>query len=189
MQRLLGEVEKENRRFSEQFVEVEQQNTNLANLYVASYRLHATLDRTEVLEGIQEIVANLIGCEELAILEVTEDGRSLSLLASYGIDPAAFRSVPLGAGIVGHTALTGETYLAQGTDERVPQEADLSACLPLKLGGRVTGVLALFRLLPQKRGFEAVDYELFDLLATHAATALYCTGLHARLAAETLGQR
>jgi hypothetical protein len=47
----------------------------------------------------------------------------------------------------------------------------------------VTGAIALFRLLPQKAGFQAVDRELFDLLATHAATALYCSGLHARLTA------
>ena len=49
---------------------------------------------------------------------------------------------------------------------------------------RVTGAIAIFRLLPQKTGFEEVDRELFELLATHAATALYCTALHARLGAQ-----
>jgi hypothetical protein len=42
----------------------------------------------------------------------------------------------------------------------------------------VTGAIALFRLLPQKPALEDVDHELFELLATHAATALYCTRLH-----------
>ena len=45
----------------------------------------------------------------------------------------------------------------------------------MKLEDRVTGAIALFRLLPQKTALEAVDRELFDLLATHAAMALYCT--------------
>jgi len=40
------------------------------------------------------------------------------------------------------------------------------------------------RLLPQRSGFEAVENELFDLLATHAATALCRGGLHARLGAN-----
>jgi hypothetical protein len=48
----------------------------------------------------------------------------------------------------------------------------------------VTGAIAIYRLLPQKSGFEEVDRELFELLATHAATALYCTSLHARLQAQ-----
>jgi hypothetical protein len=50
----------------------------------------------------------------------------------------------------------------------------------LKLDGRVTGALALFRLLPHKGGYQPLDNELFDLLATQAAVALYCTSLTAR---------
>jgi hypothetical protein len=54
--------------------------------------------------------------------------------------------------------------------------------VPLRLGESTTGAIAIFRLLPQKPGLEPLDYELFDLLGTHAAAALYCTGLHARMA-------
>jgi hypothetical protein len=43
----------------------------------------------------------------------------------------------------------------------------------------VTGLIALFRLLSHKPSFEAVDREIFDLLASQAAIALYCTRLHA----------
>ena len=38
--------------------------------------------------------------------------------------------------------------------------------------------IAIFGLLPQKQELAPVDYELFDLLATHAATALFCTRIH-----------
>ena len=44
--------------------------------------------------------------------------------------------------------------------------------------------IGIFSLLPQKLGLEPLDYELFDLLATQAAFALYCTGLHAKVALE-----
>jgi len=30
-------------------------------------------------------------------------------------------------------------------------------------------------------GLEELDFELFDLLATHAATALYCTSIYSRM--------
>jgi hypothetical protein len=179
-------VEDENRRSSKQYVEVEQQNLNLANLYVASYRLHGTLDRGEVIQTIQEIVTNLVGSEEMGLFELDEAGGGLTLVASFGIDANRFRRIRLGAGVIGRVAVSGETHVSQrdGLEGAGPEEGELSACVPLKLGGRVTGVLAVFRLLPQKPGLEPLDNELFDLLADQAATALYCTALHARLTAE-----
>jgi GAF domain-containing protein len=53
----------------------------------------------------------------------------------------------------------------------------MTACVPLVVDGRVTGAVAIFRLLEHKRGLEDVDSELFSLLGTQAATALYCTRL------------
>lgn len=186
LQRDLRHIEEESQRLSGTYAEIEQQNSNLANLYVASYRLHATVDRQEVLSILQEIVANLIGCEELAIFEQNPETPGLSLVASFGIDPERYGSLGLGAGIIGRVASSGQTFVRDQVDmgAALPDEANLTACVPLKLGGGVTGVLAMFRLLPQKNGFEAVDNELFDLLATHAATALYCSGLHARSGAS-----
>jgi hypothetical protein len=181
----LGQVEEENRRFASRYVEVEQENSNLANLYVASYRLHGTINRQEVLDVIQEIVTNLVGCEEMAVFEMDSDGAAVSLVRSCGIDSKAHHRVAVGEGLIGRAVATGETYLAgDGTPPYVAAlETDLTACIPLKLGERVSGAIALFRLLPQKPSLGALDRELFELLATHAATALYSSGLAARLAA------
>jgi len=179
-------VEDENRRFSKEYVEVEQQNSNLANLYVASYRLHGTLDRGEVIQTIHEIVTNLVGSEEMGLFELDEAGGGLTLVSSFGIDANRFRRIALGAGVIGRVAVGGKTHVSQrdGLAGARPEEGELTACVPLKLGGKVTGVLAVFRLLPQKPGLEPLDNELFDLLADQAATALYSTALHARLTAE-----
>ncbi len=173
----LADIERQNRRFSEEYVEVEKRNNNLMSLYVASYRLHGTVDRKEVLETIQEIVANLVGCEEQAVFEVEEG--ALRLVASVGIDPAAYRELALGEGAIGRAALEGRIRV-HSPGEAAGGEEGLTACIPLKLEGEVTGAIALFRLLPQKAALEDVDHELFELLATHAATALYCTRLHQR---------
>ncbi len=180
LQRKLATIETEHRQFSEHYEKVEQQNSNLANLYVASYRLHGTLDRPEVLAIIQEIIVNLVGSEELGIFELNSNGSTLSLLASVGIDPAPYQTIPLGSGLIGRSAFTGEMYLAGQTRDTAAsrEETNLTACIPLKLNDKVTGAIAVFRLLPQKAGLETLDHELFDLLASHAAMALYCTGLH-----------
>jgi len=175
----LAETQAENRRFFEQYAEVEQENSNLANLYVASYRLHGTLDRRQVLEVIQEIIINLIGSEEIGIFEMDDDGASLRLISSFGIDPEPLRQILLGRGPIGASAQTGEVAVWPRSAASEENQG-LTACVPLKLDGRVTGVLAIFGLLPQKPDLGPLDRELFDLLATHAATALYCTSLHAK---------
>jgi GAF domain len=176
----------EGRSYVARYAEIETQNSNLANLYVASYRLHGTLDRKEVIDTLQEIVANLIGSEEAGLFELDRERKSLQLVASFGLPQGAQRSVPLGHGRLGQAAETGEIFVAE--PDAAPEEGGLTACIPLKLDGRVFGAIAIFRLLPQKSGFEDVDRELFELLATHAATALYCTSLHAALASEKMAR-
>ena len=52
----LGQVQKENRDFATMCVEAQEQNIAATNLYVASHRLHATLDADEVLNIIKEIL-------------------------------------------------------------------------------------------------------------------------------------
>jgi len=167
-------IEEESRRFSERYLEVEQQNANLANLYVASYQLNGTLDRERVIQAVKEIIINLIGCEELAIWEMDEELGALVLAGSFGIDRGRWASVGIGSGLVGKAAESGERFIAShaGGDRA---GAELTACIPLKLDERVVGVIGIFSLLQQKQGLEPVDFELFDLLASHAATSLFCT--------------
>jgi hypothetical protein len=178
----------ESQRFSARYAEIEQQNSNLANLYVASYRLHGTLERREVIDALQEIIANLVGSEEAGLFEVDPESGRLDLVASFGLPPEWPRSIERGHGLIGRTAQSGEIYVADPANPQPGADADrnLTACVPLSLAGKVIGAIAVFRLLPQKSGIEDVDRELFDLLATHAATALYCSGLHAR---EATGAR
>lgn len=185
LRRQLSEIERESRTFANQFAEIEQRNMNLANLYVSSYQLHGTLDRSAVLDSIREIVINLIGCEEVAVFELSEDGSSLDLVTSFGVDEAEYRHISVTDHAIGKLAATGDTYIGRAAAEG--EDAPLvTACLPLKLDGRMTGAIVLFRLLPHKSELQELDFELFDLLGTHAATALYCTSLHLRVTARAV---
>jgi hypothetical protein len=179
LQRQLEQVDEDNRRYSDQFATLEQQNNNLANLYVASYRLHGTLDREEVVDALKEIIANLVGSEEMALFEIDSTRGRLRLVASNGIQPEPYQTLSMGQGAIGRALQSGETLILGEGDLRSAGEETLTAVIPLKLGERVSGLIAIFRLLPQKAAFEDVDRELFDLLASHAAMALHCTALHA----------
>ena len=186
---LLGVLSAEKARLEEHFLaarselqarlaEAEQQYSNIAHLFVAKGRLQGTRQRRDVLEAIHDIVSNLIGSQEAAIFESSENGRTLSLVGCFGIEPDPYRQIQFGEGHIGRCAQRGETYLAtpSGAARRTGRERDLTACIPLKADGRVVGALALFRLLPHKAaGLTPLDHELLELLATHAASALNST--------------
>lgn len=167
----LDEVAGENQRFAEQYQHIEEQSSNLANLYVASYQLHTSVDRGTVLQAIQEIVINLIGSEQLAIYE--RDGATFRMAAQFGFDDES-----LLAAIGGEYAVE---KLGEGHIFREPAQGEpLTACVRLHIEDEVIGAILVFRLLEHKAALQPVDHELFDLLAVHASTALYCASLHAQ---------
>jgi GAF domain-containing protein len=164
------------RRHEERFAEVEQQNANLAALYAASYQLH-TPRRAEVLRAIHEIVINLIGSEELAVLDIGAGGE-LRLLSHMGVDPDALGAIRTDLGVIAR-ALAAGGPVARTADQPLDPHG-VTACVPLLVDGRRIGLILVFGLLPQKPRLEPFDHELLGLLATHAATALYCSELHER---------
>ena len=185
MEDQIAKIDSERRAYLERYIEVEEQNANVSNLYVATLRLHGSIGRRDVLSAIHEIVINLVGSEELAVFDTSPDGSTLRLCSSFGIDPTPFETVRVGEGAIGRCAASGRIYVTDGPDAvRTDREADLTACVPLVVDGVVTGAVAVFRLLKHKPKLEPIDHELFALLGSHGAVALYCTSL-----VETSGGR
>ncbi len=173
------QVEAENIDFAKRYVEIEAENNQLANLYIASYQLHSTLDPTEVLQIISEIIINLIGAEEFAILLLDEKSGRLQGVAAEGLETDQIPAVMLGEGIIGQAAQTGENHFVADIEG---YQYDLNhplVTIPLKIKDHVIGVIVIYRLLVQKHRFAEVDYELFTLLAGHAATAIFSSNLYA----------
>jgi putative methionine-R-sulfoxide reductase with GAF domain len=171
-------AEEENKEFADRYIEIEEQNNNLANLYVASYQLHSTLDYTEVVRIVQEIVINLIGAEVFHLFMVSEKTGKLELEASEG-QTASTTSLALGDGLIGKAAQTGENFFAESVARRDPSPFDQPlAVIPLKIKDAVIGVISINKLLFQKTAFTSMDYELFTLLAGHAATAIFSAKLY-----------
>ncbi len=173
------QVEEENKDFASKYVEVEEENNNLANLYVASYQLHSTLDFDEVLRIVQEIVINLIGAERFSIMLMDDKTNELIPVAAEGVYVNDLPSFKLGEGIVGGVAREGESYFAQDIVGHSTDDYTLPlVCIPLKIKEHVIGIIAIYSLFTQKRGFSNIDYELFNLLAGHAATAIFSSKLY-----------
>jgi transcriptional regulator with GAF, ATPase, and Fis domain len=174
----IKEVEEENQDFANRYVVIEEENNMLANLYIASYQLHSTLDFKEVLQIILEIVINLIGAEEFGVLLLDEKTNLLEPVGSEGLEVSELPSVAVGKGIIGESVKTGENYFIESMEGYVRDFEKPIVCIPLKIKEHVIGVIAIYKLLVQKDEFTNVDYELFTLLAGHAATAVFSSRLY-----------
>jgi len=174
----IARLEKDLADTQRRFAELEEQNNNLANLYVASYQLHSTLDFKEVIAIVMEIVTNLVGAEVFCLMLVDGKTGELNVITAEGMTHRPTAKIPLGDGIIGRAAKTGEAYY-RGPEE--VGEVDFFhplAAIPLKIKEHVIGMISVMRLFPQKEGFSSVDYELFKLLAGHAATAVFSAKLY-----------
>ena len=174
------QVEEANREVAARYEEIESQNNQLANLYVASYQLHATLNFAEVLDTVREILINLIGADGFAIYWVDEKFGTLHREAVQGMgDTGVPEKLRADKGPLRRAAEAGESFYADPLPDpaRVTAQNPI-ACVPLKIAGRTIGVIAIYRLLDQKERFSPLDFELFTLLGGHAATALFSSKLY-----------
>jgi len=169
------EVEAENKDFASRYVEIENENNNLLNIYVASYQLHSTLDFQEVLQIIVEIILNFVGAERFCIGLVEEKTLEFKVLISEGVPREQFTGLSSNGGVLGKVVSSGEPHFVtevEHTTDKV-DVANPKVCIPLKIKDRVLGVILIYGFLEQKKRLAHVDYELFTLLAGHAATAIF----------------
>ncbi len=175
----IAELEAENHEFAAQIVHAEEVNNNLTNLYVASSRLHSVLDREQVVEIIKEVVINFVGAEKFALLLLDREGTRLQFETGEEVEREGFPPCVLGEGLLGRVAAGTASHFRDGDVTAGSDDLlDPIAAIPLHIHGRPMGLLAIYRLFLQKVRFEQVDYQLFSMLAEHAATALFSATLY-----------
>jgi hypothetical protein len=87
--------------------------------------------------------------------------------------------IPVGDGLIGRAAQSGENYFAESVARRDPSPFEEPlAVIPLKIKESTIGLISINKLLVQKTQFTSMDYELFTLLAGHAATAIFSAKLY-----------
>jgi hypothetical protein len=153
--------------------ELHDQNTSLVQLTVASQLLCGAVEREDVLSAIEEVVVNMIGSEEFAILDLDTDSESLRVARLKGIDAHSPR-LARAAGSLHYARRTGEIFIPRGRQVRHDdQDGGLTVAIPLRVEHSVTGIVAIFRLLEQKTGLDPTDHDLFEVLSRQAAMALH----------------
>jgi GAF domain-containing protein len=153
-------------------VTTERQASRLANLYVAAYQLHASLDPLEVRAAVGEIAVNLLGAQACVLLLALDPGASgyeTINVATEALAPAPFDR-PRYHG--GEDALVDASLADGGVRFGPAPGSGAVAVVPLAVQGQVLGALVILRLLPHKASLHREDRELLDLLGAHAASAL-----------------
>jgi hypothetical protein len=170
------EAEAISTRFNNHYKEMEEELSNLAHLYVASYQLHSTLRLNRAVKHLKELLQQLVGAQDYAFYFA--DGKELALIARVGAAAAPLRVHPTGetdpkgaAGAIELAYLTGKPRILEGALDKCSMSSP-AAVVPMRFDDQIVGAIVVFTVFPQKQKFVAVDFELFKMLSAHAATAL-----------------
>jgi nitrate/nitrite-specific signal transduction histidine kinase len=173
----LRQLETENRSLNELCSQLQEQNEAISNLYVAKHRLHASLDAAEVMRIVRDIMVELVGAKEFAIYLLDPRQKMLRRVTGGGTAKHP-ETVALGDGHLGRVASAGRPFYLETADERERSSEIPLAVIPLLSESESIGIIAIWQLLPHKKGFTPVDHQLLELVAEHAPTALKSAHLH-----------
>lgn len=171
-------IERDREELSARLVEAEHQLGRLMNLYVATFQLHATLDPVEVQATIAEIAVDLLGAERFALLLRVEGDEACEVALSKGLENDLSGLYARGRYQGGDPLIDGA--LADGVLRLGPSDtSEVIAAVPLRVQEAIVGVLVVLKLFDHKAILRAGDRDLLDLLAAHAASALFAARVYA----------
>lgn len=177
LERRLADVTSDRDELSLRLGEHEQQIGRLMNLYVATYQLHATLDPAEVQATIAEIAINLLGAERFVLLFWKGDGTECEIALQQGMEDDVSEMYRAGRYTGGDAAV--DATLSDGVLRIGPIDgSEALAVVPLTVQGATVGALVLLKLFGHKAQLRSDDRELLDLLAAHAASALFAARVY-----------
>ena len=168
LERSIQAAERDREELTSRLVEAEHQLGRLMNLYVATFQLHATLDPTEVQATIAEIAVDLLGAERFVLLLRKEGTRECEVALARGLeqDPSGLYAR--------EKYLGGDPLVDAALEDGVLR----IAAVPLRVQDAIVGVLVVLKLFDHKSILRAEDRDLLDLLAAHAASALFAARVY-----------
>lgn len=174
------------------YEEARRRALELTTLSRVATALTSTLELSQVLQTIATSVLEVIGCDASAIFVLDEKESVLRLAATHGMSPEYIRRslvLPVEIGGRGHAVATRQPIIVENlaTDPTVRRVAPLAeeegfiafADLPLRVGERVIGMLAVF--FSQPHHFTEGERELLAIFADQAAVAMENARLYAQM--------
>jgi len=163
--------------------EKEQVIGRLKGLLNAGRIVTSSLDSTQVMKSIIELARDMLQAEVASILLVDEKSKELVFEFSTDLDPNQEHSirVPLGQGIAGYVAQTGQTLNIQDVkqdprfytrvDQKTGFETRSHLCVPLKIKDKIIGTAQVLNKI-DAGAFTSSDQELLEGFAVQAAIAI-----------------
>jgi nitrate/nitrite-specific signal transduction histidine kinase len=173
-----AELEDSTKKSEERTNEVEQELHDLANLYIASSHLHATLSVRGVVRHMRELLQQLLGAERYAVYLLRENDIA-TVLVQEGLDDAP--EVVVGEGAIGQAIAAGKSRIVEGSPQPAGTLESPLAVVPLRVRERVLGAIVVVSVFEQKERWAAVDHELLDLMGAQAGIALVSARLFANV--------
>ena len=170
-------LERDRREDEHRVERVEAELSDLANLYIASYQLHASLSLRRVVRHLKDTIGQLVGAYAFVIYVIDPADKRVVPLGWEELEENEVHPLPLGEGPVGDACLTGIPRIRENLREGSLE--DPIAIIPLMVGERPIGAISIARMLEQKKGWASVDRELFKLVGAHGGTALIAANLFA----------
>lgn len=177
LERRLAQLEAEQIQLTERALGAEQRLARAAQLYASVSQLHQASDTDDVVTVVKEVVANLVGCEEMGVYDVWPLGPVCTYVDGIGLDADRFGTLPPTSAIIRSVIASRRTVIPETPTAETILGRPVSAIVPLTDGDAVCGLVILFQLLRQKPALESADRDLLEALGTHAGRAL----AHARL--------
>ncbi len=177
LERELEAIDRDREDLTTRLVEAENQLSRLMGLYVATFQLHATLDPTEVQATIAEIAVDLLGAERFMLLLREEETNDCEVALHRGLEDEI-------SGLYANNRYEGgdplvDAALEDGVLRMGPEEfSEVVAAVPLRVQDAIVGVLVITKLFDHKAILRTEDRDLLDLLAAHAASALFAARVY-----------
>jgi len=168
-----------------QFAELGDRAAELSILNQVGERITSILDFKTLLDEILDLSHNVLPFDQCALLLLDEVGEELVVKAGYGYrNEVAGMTIPVGRGITGEAARTGETIVVPDVmqDPRyIHGVADgrSELAVPLVVNGKTIGVLDAEAKEPE--AFGEIEQQLFQTFASWAAVAVHNARLYSDL--------
>jgi len=137
--------------------------------------LRAALRVGDVVKALVEICSDLMGCEQLAIIEVKPDRKSVVFLGQVGMTAEMCATVRNNIGSICSVIERGRVYLDgdQARESECLRSLGIAALVPLCKDHHTKASLIMFGLLPQRAGLNSEDREVLKVLEAYAGQCLF----------------
>ena len=143
-------------------------------LYATNQTLLWAMRKNTVGPALLEICANLLACEEVAIVEIECETGTMRFVVEKNLLPENRAALIQNTRLLESRIEPGRAVIAAdgGEDLSALLALGINAVVPLWARERSKGAMLLFQLLPQHTAFDAEDREVLQLLSIYAGPCL-----------------